>query len=103
MTAGSSDTARSASRCTSLTSTDWSRAQGLLGSSAEDDEARCERLSPMLWEGSTLGRPVLCPDSSCEGPGVLWCAAVCWCWCGASCWWDGWGDGHAAQLLRLTD
>ena len=55
MTAGCSDTAESASRCTSLTWTDCSREKGLVGSSADDKESRCERLSAMVWVDKGCG------------------------------------------------
>jgi hypothetical protein len=48
MTAGLSDTAEMASRCTILTSTDCSRDKGVLGSSEDDTESRRERFIPMM-------------------------------------------------------
>lgn len=47
MTAGWSETAEEASRCTILMSTDCSREKGVLGSSEDDTESWRERLVPM--------------------------------------------------------
>ena len=48
MTAGCSHTVDWESSWTSLISADVSREQGLLGSSEDDSESRCERLTPMM-------------------------------------------------------